>query len=361
MSCYHPMIAYPTNIVDGKQQYKIKKAENNSIEAVKKDGAIIIPCGKCIGCRLDYSRKWADRMMLEYDNTKKAVFLTLTYSDNNLIDNKYRHYSLIVDSNTEDGVKYATLDKRDFQLFMKRLRKDEYFNRFKLRFFLAGEYGTKTLRPHAHIILFGVDINDIPDCYPSIGVEFEGVKKSKYKYKYYHSDYLDKIWSNGYVTIAEVNWQTCAYVARYSTKKLENRIGYDERNVIPEFSLMSRKPGIGGLYLKEHPNCLDLINIPIPYKEDIKKIAIPRYFIDQLGKEDFKDISKLLVLPDYQKYAKILDDRRKFASDQMLLSLGEQDLGLCDYLANKEKEVREKGLNKLHKYRNKADGEVINV
>lgn len=50
---------------------------------------------------------------------------------------------------------FALLYYRDAQLFIKRLRKyiDKYFHE-KIRYYIIGEYGTSSLRPHWHLLLF---------------------------------------------------------------------------------------------------------------------------------------------------------------------------------------------------------------
>ena len=155
MSCYHPLIGIYTGEYTSNGKNKIKiigKADNYTIDEFKKNGnGILIPCGKCIGCRLDYSRKWADRMMLELDTCKKAVFLTLTYNDQALlgVDIFGREREILVTEFSSNGsIVNTTLSKRDAQLFMKRLRKE--FDNVRIRFYLAGEYGDKTHRCHLH-------------------------------------------------------------------------------------------------------------------------------------------------------------------------------------------------------------------
>ena len=69
-----------------------------------------------------------------------------------------------------------------------------------------------------------------------------------------------EIWKLGNVAIADVSWQTCAYVARYCVKKLGDDVSretFESFGVLPEFSLMSRKPGIAGFYALEHPDLID--------------------------------------------------------------------------------------------------------
>ena len=86
MSCYHPLIGIDTGdkTASGKKKLKIVSLEKNDrYKDIKESGCVLIPCGHCIGCRLDYSRSWADRMMLELETEKKGLFVTLTYSNEN--------------------------------------------------------------------------------------------------------------------------------------------------------------------------------------------------------------------------------------------------------------------------------------
>lgn len=324
MSCYHPLIGIDTGekTASGKVKYWIRSREQSADFQFEIDNNkhILIPCGHCIGCRLDYSRSWADRMMLELETAGKGIFLTLTY------DNEHAPWSQF-DENGDPL--YASLDKRDCQLFMKKLR-----SRFdgkdgrpfaKIRFFLAGEYGPSTLRPHYHAIVFGLGRSDFPDSVQH-GCNELGQR-------YYISNTLSDIWSNGFVLFSDVSWKTCAYVARYVTKKLsgEAKITYSERNVIPEFSLMSRKPGIGREYLNQHPDCLDKENIYLSTEEDSLKIQIPKYYYKQLI-SDAKENS----LRDPERYVKIMADRKKYAEDSMILQLQKTGLSFLDYLEVKE-------------------------
>lgn len=316
MSCYHPLVGIDTGCLteNGKKKLKIVGLDKfKDLESVNQANGILIPCGHCIGCRLDYSRKWADRMMLELETQKKAIFLTLTYR------NEDAHWTYF--DNDFQPV-FATLDKRDCQLFMKRFRKE--FNDVRIRFFLAGEYGENTLRPHYHAIIYGIGLSDIVDC--------KLFSRNNLGQRFYSSQKLAKIWSHGHVLLSDVSWQTCAYVARYVTKKLsgQQKISYAERNVIPEFSLMSRKPGIGADYLDLHPDCLDYDFINLLTPDGGKKIPIPKFYLDKLS------------LSDPEKYDKIKSSRKKFVSDRLLLELGKSDLGLAEYLEMKEEKRKDK-------------------
>lgn len=249
MSCYHPLKAFPVGKTEkGKIDYKITgiDAECVALNGDKWDpypyvldipnckvvtDSILIPCGQCIGCRLDYSREWAVRMMAELNYHDSAYFVTLTYNDDNLPMSEY------VD---DDGViqSIATLCKRDCQLFFKRLRKDQ-----EVRYYLAGEYGPTTARPHYHAIIYGLELNDL--------IYY---KDTDLGFSLYTSPYLAKKWQKGHVIVGNVSFESCAYVSRYICSKLKGDLSelYDRYNLTPEFSLMSRRPGIGKDYFLDH-------------------------------------------------------------------------------------------------------------
>ena len=322
MACYHPLIGIRSGerTINGKRKVEIiGRLDDNGVEDLKLNpDAVLIPCGNCIGCRLDYSRKWADRMILELETAKKGIFVTLTY-DNDHIPWCYFN---------ENGFPlYGTVCKSDCQLFMKRLR--DHFNDLCIRFYLAAEYGeSETRRPHYHAILFGIGLDDLDN------ISVFG--RNELGQPYYISPELTKIWKQGHVLVCNVSWQTCAYVSRYVTKKmkgLDKDINYLKYGQLPEFALMSRKPGIGSKYLELHPDILDLSYINISTDEKGLKIAIPEYYLQKLK------------LTDEKKYDKIKEDRKRFANDKMLIELFKTDLGMESYLESKE-------LNKVDKISN---------
>lgn len=290
MTCYHPLKRFDvgTNLDTGKSIGKVvpfttkyiyknnsdvlipvdfnneyKSISNSTVKisddllmTLKSHGQIFedyvqIPCGNCLGCRIDYSREWANRMMLELPYCDKSCFITLTYDDDHLNNPNNAHE--YVDSNGEIRTSYS-LFKRDVQLFMKRLRKR--FPDSEIRFFAAGEYGDLLSRPHYHLILFGVDFSD----------DRKFFKRSRDGFSYFRSATLEKLWPFGFSMITDVSWETCAYVARYVTKKRKGKQKdyYEFFNIEPEFAIMSRKPGLGRKWYDEHSSDLTktyIINI----------------------------------------------------------------------------------------------------
>jgi len=167
-----------------------------------------LPCSKCIECRLEYSTQLATRCVHESMMYEKNSFVTLTYSDEHLPGPKL-HYP-------------------DFQKFLKRLRKTQSE---PIPYFVVGEYGEKTKRPHWHAILFNYSPGDIQ----YLRTTDRGDRVSK-------SDLLDKIWGKNDPIkkpneIGSVTFESAAYCARYSAKKLvHGRDGAHDYNPISKRS-----------------------------------------------------------------------------------------------------------------------------
>lgn len=207
MPCYRPLKGYRSRTLteSGKRSVVFNPREGFL------DMPINLPCGQCIGCRLERSRQWAMRCVHEASLYDKNCFLTLTYDGQHL---------------PSDG----SLDVKHFQDFMKRLR-FHYGN--GIRFFHAGEYGERFGRPHYHACVFNHDFDD------------KELFSERGGFKLYSSAALSEIWGKGFCTIGEVNFETAAYVARYVTKKVTGRQAEGHyKGLKPEYTTMSRRPGI---------------------------------------------------------------------------------------------------------------------
>nr|CAI9752554.1 replication initiation protein [Microvirus sp.] len=310
MSCYHPsrMIAF-ADPKSGEIQYKMigravdLPGDQDVLNAYDPTyvRAYNVPCRKCIGCRLDYSRNWANRMLLEYyANGKKAVFITLTYRPEDVPFSDVSRETM-------------TLRKKDCQDFMKRLRWNMPLH--PIRFYLSGEYGPQTHRPHYHAILFGLTLYDFLDARPL-------KTRSETGCTMYTSCYLENIWSHGFVSIEEANYKTFAYVARYMLKK---QFKQDARkDCVPEFSLCSRRPGIGAPYLQQHAISLDNQTFQMYNGGTLRKFPIPSNLLNSC-----KEVS-----PDLLADIKLC--RQELAEEKMRLELAKTDLSLPVYLKVKE-------------------------
>lgn len=209
MGCFHPLHGFKTVKGQWTSQWP------NNLHTAE---PMTVPCRQCTGCRAEYSRQWAMRIMHEasLSPTETNSFITLTYNDAHLPPNN-------------------SLVKKDFQLFMKRLRKK---HTKKIRYYHCGEYGENFKRPHYHAIIFN-----------------HSFKQQE----------LQEVWSLnkkpiGFVDTGDVTFESAAYVAAYVQKKINGKakhehyklpkpvIDYDTGEYIThkqqEYSTMSRRPGI---------------------------------------------------------------------------------------------------------------------
>ncbi|AXB22566.1 replication initiation protein [Alces alces faeces associated microvirus MP10 5560] len=269
MACYHPLVAYEHTFLkteNNKAVIKFQKPEQDEIYCGYWK-TVELPCGTCDGCKLEHAKNWAIRCMLEAKLYKHNYFITLTYAEENVPTIAY------TDISDKDNYQYCeelTLCKRDFQLFMKRLRKF-YKKKYKwdnIRFFACGEYGDRTGRPHYHAIIFNLPINDLKPYFIN-----------ELHQQIYQSETISNIWGLGLVTIGEVTYESAGYVARYTLKKRTKQETIDKQGE-KEFTLMSRKPGIAQKYYtdnveKIYKNDEIIISTSLDY---VLKSKPPRYF-----------------------------------------------------------------------------------
>ena len=320
MSCYHPLVGLYRGLNEnGKRDLRIIHSDDPFKDIEYNPGSVLIPCGKCIGCRLDYSRRWADRMMLELESAGKGIFVTLTYDCRNVVDLEGEKVCTCVypDIDVRNGEKCpltsicasecrssGSLFKSHVQTFMKDLREELRTKRNTfIRFFAVGEYGSleNSHRPHYHLILFGLGLDDLPDKKP---VGFNELRQEVYS-----SDLISRHWPYGFISVGDVSWRSCAYVSRYVTKKALDPMSDDELDQLGKnhlFNLMSRRPGIGRKYLDEHPDCLDYSSIYLSTPDGSKRVNIPKYFVKQLE------------LTDPEKYDTLVAQRTLYAQDSII-------------------------------------------
>lgn len=304
MTCYHPIQATQSYERKPNGKYHIYFG---TLDA-KLGNPIELPCGKCTGCRLEQSRQWAIRCYHESRCYENNAFLTLTYDPEHLPASE-------------------SVEKRELQLFMKKLRKKyvpknpydeeqqpEEYNAFRekhwIRFFACGEYGELCKkcrkvrlkctcqsylpslgRPHYHACIFNFNFPDR---------EVDDYNEGQVLYS---SEALNQLWGNGRCWIGEVTFESAAYVARYVMKKItgdpaadhyfqldkETGLCYD-RN--PEFVTMSRRPGIGKPWLARYQDDV--------YPEDTviineRKVHPPKFYDTQF---EIKNPEKLAAIKE---------------------------------------------------------------
>ena len=261
MTCYDPLIAFQSPNLGlktnkGADKVVILGKFYNNRDMFDPNRHFLLPCGTCIGCRIKRSRDWTVRIMNEASLYSNNCFVTLTYDDEHL---------------PADG----TLVPRDLQLFIKRLRKKfiglepvivDGEVTYPIRFYACGEYGSKSERPHYHLILFNFDFVD-----KQIAPKF--CKKGSILYV---SESLSTLWKYGISTIGFVTSESAGYVAKYCTKKIlgdKSEEHYHGRQI--EFSRSSNRPGIGYRWIEEN---YDIVYTSDCIRIDGKEFRPPKYY-----------------------------------------------------------------------------------
>ena len=221
-----------------------------------------IPCSQCIGCRLDNARSWAIRLMHERTQHDLCCFLTLTYDKANLPEP-------------------PSVITRHFQLFMKRLRKyHHYYNPDapKIKYYMCGEYGGNTNRPHYHAIIFGLDFADK-----------KSFKRGKRGDMLYTSEKLNELWGLGYCWIGSVTHQSAGYVARYCLKKVNGDLSEEHYKYVNQQTgeisqlqkeYMACSQGLGLAHFEQHHKTMYIRDSCIL---NGKEAPIPKYYDRKLG------------------------------------------------------------------------------
>lgn len=192
-------------------------------------------------------------------------FVTLTYDDEHLPPDNCLHYP-------------------DVQRFLKRVRKG--YKPF--RFFLCGEYGDKTQRPHYHICFFGLDWDD------------KRYWSRPSKHTLYRSETLEKLWPFGSALIGSLTYESAGYTARYCVKKVTGKgaIAYYRRtrpdgstfDLVPPFMRCSLKPGIGQYWFDKFAHQVHDRDYVI---YDGSKVSVPAYYDKLAKRKDALSIDEL--------------------------------------------------------------------
>lgn len=246
MPCYRPIEAFRGR----KDKLGIRPIvwSRPKADPMMVDPKVMLPCGKCVGCRLEYARQWSLRCSQEASLHDENCFVTLTYDDDHL---------------PEGG----TLVKADFQGFMKRLR--ARYQGKEIRYFHSGEYGGVNGRPHYHALLFGHDFSD------------KSPWMRRGEHQTWRSAELEALWPQGMSELGSVTPESAGYVARYALKKLVVD-AQDYGGRLPEYSTMSRRPGIGRPWYEKFKS--DAYPSDFLISEG-SRCRVPRYY-DGLLKEE---------------------------------------------------------------------------
>lgn len=336
MACYHPINAVQLSKLkaNGKKDIKFlgdNRCLHDALIIEKKYGPgaklIQLPCGRCIGCRLDYAKNWANRMMLEAKKSPDNFFITLTYNEEEVPKRKiYTH------DNKHYKGEVLTLRKSDLQKFFKDLRNiysRNYCFSNSFKYYACGEYGDKTLRPHYHICLFNCKYFD----------DLEYKYKDSQGFIHYTSTKLDNLWKRGLTEICNFSWHTASYTARYVVKKhfgIDARY-YKDAHLDEEFVLMSRRPGIAFDYFQS--------NFSNIYKYDAIVINNDK---SSLSVKPSRYYDKLFDIKDHDAMEKVRNNRelKQVAKNKVLSAFNNTNLTPFELLDVQEK-AKERVLTSL--------------
>lgn len=222
-----------------------------------------VPCGRCVECMKLRVNSWFVRLMNELSFSKSAYFMTFTYDDDNI-------------PLSENGL--MQIDYKDFQNFMKRLRKRQAkYNDDKIRYFCVGEYGSRTHRPHFHALMFNVaDLADI-----------------------------DKEWKLGHIHAGKVEEKSIYYTLKYCLKRAHKGVLDPDDDRTPEKSLISKQIGLNYLTDAMIKHFKDDVSRPVTYLGN-KKLPLPRYYRDKI----FTDSEKSLRNAKLSDYRDSITDKK---------------------------------------------------
>lgn len=276
MPCFYPLQGFRARVANASGKRPIVFDVNHGFA----DLPVTVPCGQCVGCRIERSRQWALRCVHEAKQYERNCFITLTYADENLPDN-------------------MSLRVEDWQLFMKRFKSAVRYNEGKdiakgIRFYHCGEYGDQFGRPHYHALIFNYDFSD--KVYKRVNSAGD---------KIYTSDFLASLWDAGVKEqqeIGSVTYQSAAYCARYIMKKItgDDAVAYyGERK--PEYTTMSK--GIGRGWFES--NFADVFPHDFVIHEG-KKHRVPRFY-DNMFEQLPHDIPTNILRIKHKRKKRALD------------------------------------------------------
>lgn len=292
MSCLHPI------------ELKNNSYNPRQFTATHRKEYLKVPCGKCINCLAQKSNELAVKFTYNYEHkyNYKGIFLTLTYNDESI------HY--VEDEDNEDFYDYnlqeweiynesgkklkldlygnpiETLKRKDFQLFIKRLRNElkPYYDKMNwqnISYLATSEYGTKGERPHYHAVILGIDAGKLT----------ENIIKLCWSMNYtaYKRKEDDIIKPMGIIDVRPLTSSAgIGYVAKYTQKELE----WDD-NDPREKPKVWHSTGLDNQIIKDIGiEQLKKDNFIFSYgNRDFKKGYLGKYYIKKFGFKSRKDNS----------------------------------------------------------------------
>lgn len=245
------------------------------IDVNTSDGYKQVPCGKCAACLMRYRDSWRIRLEREFEAWNYyGIFVTLTIDDEHLVIE-------------DNGIYKSSLDKSQASDFLKSFRNAMDYRGLPFKYFLVGEYGSKTFRPHYHALIFanGEDIQTV-------------------------SELVQKFWTLGFVMVDQIIPERIQYVCKYTLKQLVKEC--EDKGLLPPFAMMSK--GIGSSFINSklatdfygrafRPYAIDLnsypASLPRYYKERLYSPAEWQAYASDNVRKDFAELSRQLGQPEY--------------------------------------------------------------
>lgn len=266
--------------------------------------SIPVPCGKCPECVARRTSSWSFRLMQEEKRSSSAYFVTLTYDTESV-------------PLTRGG--FMDLSKCHVQKFIKALRKRQPAGSLPLKYFLVGEYGGRSRRPHYHIILFNAGLSSL------IGASYETQVKHGTIELDGQIPFRNSSWPFGHITVGTVSGASVGYTMKYIAKPWRPMHRNDDRT--PVFSLMSK--GIGSNYITPQMvqwHLHDPIDRMYCVLLDGKKVSMPRYYKDKIFGVD-NDLRKKQSVVHKKRFLEAEGERQTKYGDQYSRDMAENHLG----------------------------------
>ena len=249
MECFYPMST---------------KTKTGKITAVR--------CGRCKPC---LEKKRQDKFIRILEHSKGyqyTTFVTLTYDDENL----------------KWGIN-PTLCKRDFILFMKKLRKKLSKLNVKISYYTVGEYGTKFHRPHYHMIIFGLS-------------------------KASATTFIRSTWSNGLIHVGTLSARSINYVCKYHVLR-----GFNPEGTEKCFSLSSKHLGESYVDEMKQWHNEDLLNRYFYHYLDLK-LSLPEYYKQKLYNPRIKELITNHFIEKNSKKKELIKDFKMDAKQKEIIN-----------------------------------------
>ncbi len=276
MECINPL-----NAIQSEKGMKLKILGNNkkafkSIKDLGKGRLVRMRCGKCKGCRMTTAQMWANRGYLESKEYKHNYFITLTYANENLTIRP------VIDNKTGEINNRPVLVRRELTKFIDKLKKHQLRAGLgKIKYMGSGEYGDQTKRPHYHLVIFNLKLNELNE-----------IHRNEYGDIYYTNKMISKKWGMGNVIISPANHTNMSYTAQYTLKKQKIDGEPIEQDGVKEFTI--KTPGLARDYYERNKNKIwENDNIPIVSKKKVVLINPPRYFDKLLQAENIELYEKI--------------------------------------------------------------------